>query len=122
MVRRLCERQLRLGDRGPRIGTARPLRLLQRLVRQERAAKLFAMGGPGIPGPVGSDRPGNRCREAPGSDPPRRSSHGARPAALPVAWERIHELWYKSVNGRNPQGSFGIYDTVRHDTIWLDKA
>lgn len=26
------------------------------------------------------------------------------------------------VKGRNPQESFGIYDTVRHDTIWLDKA
>ena len=44
------------------------------------------------------------------------------PPLLPVAWERIHELWYKSVKGRNPQGSFGIYDTVRHDTVWLDKA
>jgi peptide/nickel transport system substrate-binding protein len=44
------------------------------------------------------------------------------PPLLPVAWERIHELWYKFVRGRNPQGSFGIYDTVRHDTVWLDKA
>ena len=44
------------------------------------------------------------------------------PPLLPVAWERIHELWYKSVKGRNPQGSFGIYDTVRHDTVWLDKV
>jgi hypothetical protein len=26
------------------------------------------------------------------------------------------------VKGRNPQDSFGIYDTVRHDTVWLDKA
>src|ERR1700746_3784114 len=41
---------------------------------------------------------------------------------LPVAWERIHELWYNYVRGRNPQGSFGIYDTVRHDTVCLDKA
>jgi len=41
---------------------------------------------------------------------------------LPVGWERIHELWYNYVRGRNPQESFGIYDTVRHDTIWLDKA
>jgi peptide/nickel transport system substrate-binding protein len=44
------------------------------------------------------------------------------PPLLPVAWERIHELWYNYVRGRNPQESFGIYDTVRHDTIWLDKA
>jgi peptide/nickel transport system substrate-binding protein len=44
------------------------------------------------------------------------------PPLLPVAWERIHELWYNYVKGRNPQESFGIYDTARHDTIWLDKA
>jgi peptide/nickel transport system substrate-binding protein len=44
------------------------------------------------------------------------------PNSLPVAWERIHELWYSYVKGRNPQDSFGIYDTVRHDTVWLDKA
>jgi ABC-type transport system substrate-binding protein len=44
------------------------------------------------------------------------------PSLLPVAWERIHELWYKPVKGRNPHDSFGIYDTVRHDTVWLDKA
>jgi peptide/nickel transport system substrate-binding protein len=44
------------------------------------------------------------------------------PPLLPVAWERIHELWYNYVKGRNPHESFGIYDTVRHDTIWLDKA
>jgi cell volume regulation protein A len=24
------------------------------------------------------------------------------------------------VKGRNPHESFGIYDTVRHDTIWLE--
>src|SRR5215475_770162 len=44
------------------------------------------------------------------------------PPLLPVAWERIHELWYNYVKGRNPQDSFGIYDTVRHDTVWLDKV
>jgi len=44
------------------------------------------------------------------------------PSLLPVAWERIHELWYNSVKCRNPKDSFGIYDTVRHDTVWLDKA
>jgi hypothetical protein len=26
------------------------------------------------------------------------------------------------VKGRNPHESFGIYDMVRHDTVWLDKA
>jgi len=41
---------------------------------------------------------------------------------LPVGWERIHELWYNPVKGRHAHEAFGIYDTVRHDTIWLDKA
>ena len=44
------------------------------------------------------------------------------PPLLPVGWERIHELWYNSVKGRHAHEAFGIYDTVRHDTIWLDKA
>jgi len=44
------------------------------------------------------------------------------PPLLPVAWERIHELWYNHVKGRNPHESFGIYDMVRHDTVWLDKV
>jgi peptide/nickel transport system substrate-binding protein len=44
------------------------------------------------------------------------------PPMLPVAWERIHELWYNYVKGRHPHDGFGIYDTVRHDTVWLDKA
>jgi peptide/nickel transport system substrate-binding protein len=44
------------------------------------------------------------------------------PPLLPVAWERIHELWYNYLKGRNPRDGFGIYDTVRHDTIWFDKA
>jgi hypothetical protein len=44
------------------------------------------------------------------------------PPLLPVAWERIHELWYNPVKGRNVRDTFGIYDLVRHDTIWLDRA
>jgi len=44
------------------------------------------------------------------------------PPMLPVAWERIHELWYNYVKGRHARDAFGIYDTVRHDTVWLDKA
>jgi ABC-type oligopeptide transport system substrate-binding subunit len=44
------------------------------------------------------------------------------PPMLPVAWERIHELWYNYVKGRHVRDAFGIYDTVRHDTVWLDKA
>ena len=41
---------------------------------------------------------------------------------MPVAWETIHELWYNYIKGHNPYDSFGIYDVVRHDTMWLDKA
>jgi peptide/nickel transport system substrate-binding protein len=44
------------------------------------------------------------------------------PPMLPVAWERIHELWYNQVKGRHAKDAFGIYDTVRHDTVWLDKT
>jgi len=44
------------------------------------------------------------------------------PPLLPVAWETIHELWYNQVKGHNPREAFGIYDNVRHDTVWLDKA
>ena len=44
------------------------------------------------------------------------------PPLLPVAWETIHEIWYNYVKGHNPYDSFGIYDVVRHDTEWLDKA
>ena len=41
---------------------------------------------------------------------------------LPVAWERINEIWYDYVKGLNPAAYFGIFDVVRLDTVWLDKA
>jgi peptide/nickel transport system substrate-binding protein len=44
------------------------------------------------------------------------------PPLLPVAWERIHTLWYNYVKGLRPYDAFGIYDIVREDTFWLDKA
>jgi peptide/nickel transport system substrate-binding protein len=44
------------------------------------------------------------------------------PPLLPVAWERIHTLWYNYVKGVRPYDAFGIYDIVREDTFWLDKA
>ncbi len=44
------------------------------------------------------------------------------PPLLPVAWENIVDAWYNYVKGHNPTDNFGIYDTVRFDTHWLDKA
>ena len=44
------------------------------------------------------------------------------PPLLPVAWERINEIWYSYVKGLNPAAYFGIFDVVRLDTVWLDKS
>ena len=44
------------------------------------------------------------------------------PPLLPVAWENINDVWYSYVKGHNPANYFGVYDVVRLDTIWLDKA
>jgi peptide/nickel transport system substrate-binding protein len=44
------------------------------------------------------------------------------PPLLPVAWEQINDVWYNYVKGHNPYDYFGIYDVVRMDTFWLDKA
>jgi ABC-type transport system substrate-binding protein len=41
---------------------------------------------------------------------------------LPVAWEKINDVWRNIVKGHNPNDYFGIYDVVREDTFWLDKA
>ncbi|HEY7033019.1 MAG TPA: ABC transporter substrate-binding protein [Thermomicrobiales bacterium] len=44
------------------------------------------------------------------------------PPLLPVAWEKINDVWYDYVKGHNPYEYFGVYDVVREDTFWLDKA
>jgi peptide/nickel transport system substrate-binding protein len=44
------------------------------------------------------------------------------PPVLPVAWEQINDVWYSYVKGHNPADYFGIYDVVRFDTFWFDKA
>jgi peptide/nickel transport system substrate-binding protein len=44
------------------------------------------------------------------------------PPVLPVAWEKINDVWYDYVKGLNPYDFFGVYDVVRQDTVWLDKA
>ena len=44
------------------------------------------------------------------------------PPVLPVAWEKINDVWYNYVKGHNPYDYFGVYDVVREDTFWLDKA
>jgi len=44
------------------------------------------------------------------------------PPLVPIAWENIYDVWYNYVKGHNPKDYFGIYDVVRFDTYWLDKA
>jgi peptide/nickel transport system substrate-binding protein len=44
------------------------------------------------------------------------------PPVLPVCWEKINDGWYNYVKGHVPYEYFGIYDVVRMDTFWLDKA
>jgi len=44
------------------------------------------------------------------------------PPLLPIAWEKINDVWYDYVKGHNPANYFGVYDVVRLDTIWLDKS
>jgi ABC-type transport system substrate-binding protein len=44
------------------------------------------------------------------------------PPLVPVAWEYILDVWHNRVKGHNPKDYFGIYDVVRFDTFWLDKA
>jgi peptide/nickel transport system substrate-binding protein len=44
------------------------------------------------------------------------------PPLVPVAWENILDVWYNYVKGHNPKNYFGIYDVVRFDTFWMDKA
>jgi hypothetical protein len=58
------------------------------------------------------------------SDYPDRERHevAAAKSLVPVAWENILDVWYNYVKGHNPKDYFGIYDVVRFDTFWLDKA
>jgi len=44
------------------------------------------------------------------------------PPLLPVAWENINDIWYNYMKGHNPYEYFGVYDVVRLDTVWMDKA
>ena len=44
------------------------------------------------------------------------------PPLLPVAWEKIDDIWYNYVKGLRPDDYFGAYDVVRQDTFWMDKS
>jgi peptide/nickel transport system substrate-binding protein len=41
---------------------------------------------------------------------------------LPVAWERINDVSVSRLKGYYPKDYFGVYDVVRQDIFWLDKA
>jgi peptide/nickel transport system substrate-binding protein len=44
------------------------------------------------------------------------------PQVLPICWEKINDVWNNYVKGHDPAHYFGVYDVVRLDTLWLDKA
>jgi ABC-type transport system substrate-binding protein len=44
------------------------------------------------------------------------------PPLLPVAWEKIDDVWYDYVKGLRPDDYFGAYDVCRQDTFWMDKT
>ncbi|HEX3417583.1 MAG TPA: hypothetical protein VHT21_14445 [Stellaceae bacterium] len=44
------------------------------------------------------------------------------PPLVPVAWEKINDVWYNYVKGHNPSEYFGIHDVVSLNTVWLDKT
>ena len=44
------------------------------------------------------------------------------PPLLPVAWEKIDDIWYNYVKGLRPDDYFGAYDVCRQDTFWMDKT
>jgi peptide/nickel transport system substrate-binding protein len=44
------------------------------------------------------------------------------PPVLPICWEQINDVWWNYVKGYNPYDYFGVYDVVREDIFWLDKA
>jgi ABC-type transport system substrate-binding protein len=44
------------------------------------------------------------------------------PPVLPLCWEQINDVWWNYVKGYNPYDYFGVYDVVRQDIFWLDKA
>ena len=44
------------------------------------------------------------------------------PPLLPVAWEKIDDIWYDYVKGLRPDDYFGAYDVCRQDTFWMDKT
>jgi peptide/nickel transport system substrate-binding protein len=43
------------------------------------------------------------------------------PPILPIAWEKVNDVWYDYVKGHNPYDYFGTFDVVRMDTFWLDR-
>ncbi len=53
---------------------------------------------------------------------PGRGHHGTGSAAAADRLGTIHTVWYSYLKGLRPQGAFGVYDMVREDTFWLDKA
>ena len=122
VVRRHRQRALRPGDRCGGVDAAGSIRLLQCLVSHRRTTELLVLQQPKVDALIEQiDRevdPAKRqalIREAEAifeQDPP----------LLPVAWEKIDDIWYNYVKGLRPDDYFGAYDVCRQDTFWLDKT
>ena len=116
-------RQLRSRDRRDRLDAAGPVRLLQRLVRQGRAAELLA---------AGTTRSSTRSRSRSSA----RWTTNKRKAMIRKAEEILEQdpplcRWPGSrsttsgtttCSGQNPTKFFGIYDVVRWDTVWMAQS
>ena len=68
-----------------------------------------------------ADRPGNRPGKRQELIRQAEAIFEQDPPLLPVAWEKIDDVWYNYVKGLRPDEYFGAYDVCRQDTFWLDK-
>ena len=112
-----------LCDRRHRIDAAGSVGLLQRLVSHRRTAELLVLE---------TMRSSMRwsIRSTSEVDPAKRLALIRQaeeimeqdPPVLPICWEQINDVWWNYVKGYNPYDYFGVYDVVRQDIFWLDKA
>ena len=104
------------------VDAAGSVRLLQRVVPHRRPAELLVLQQP-----RGDELIEQIDREV---DPAKRQElirqseaiFEQDPPLLPVAWEKIDDVWYDYVKGLRPDDYFGAYDVCRQDTFWLDKT
>ena len=122
LVRRCVERTFRSGDRRDRLHAAGSVGLLQCLVSHRRPAELLVLEQPEVRCPGRSDRRGVRPGKRQALIRQTEEIMEQDPPVLPICWEQINDVWWNYVKGYNPYDYFGVYDVVREDIFWLDKA